>query len=108
MAWFISWGSVPKAEPDEIERMSHSIFLLRPGKPSDEVETTILMADDKPFLRFTRGQAAIERPLAILTGTSVVKAKLFETQRVLIYGPDGKWVPLKAKETKQRLPDKAS
>lgn len=94
--------SEPSMEP------CFSIYLLRPrNAPAEPVSTLIVGRDDAPFLRFTRAHAPIERPLAILAAYRPVKGKLSHFEQTLVYGPDGKWIPLPTKERREKLPEAA-
>lgn len=103
-AWFLWYAGIfPSTGPDTVEQLINSICVIRPGKAAGDPDTTVLVAEGKPYFRFTRVHAQTERPAAILTTSWVIQGKLFQAEQLLTYGPSGKWIPLKAKERRQHM-----
>lgn len=98
-AWF-NWSlRLQQGAPAEkVEHFSETIFLLQPGGIAREAKSDLLKVGDKPYLRLTRIYAHVDRPIAILSGSCVIKGKLSQAEQVLVYGADGNWSPLSVKE----------
>lgn len=69
----------------------NSIYLIRPGKGSEPPQTIVLVVKDKPFIRLTRANAPVERPVAIVTVTTVKDGQPSISEWFLVHEADGKW-----------------
>jgi hypothetical protein len=67
-----------------------SVYLIRPGVETKEPRTIVLLRDGKPIVRFTRVTGAAERPIAIMSVTSLRDGRLSQTETLLVH-TDGKW-----------------
>lgn len=67
------------------------IYLIRPGKATDGPSTTVLLVDDKPFIRLTRAVAAVQRPMAVITVTAVVNGQPSLSEWFLAHDAEGQW-----------------
>lgn len=79
-----------------------TIYLVRPAQVANAPDSLLIVEGDRPWLRFTRVHAPIERPLAIFTRTQMEKGKLSHSEQTLVFGPDGKWKPLESNERKEQ------
>src|SRR5262249_45505518 len=82
LAWRVSLAR--RSPPEQLKQMCDSILLLRPGKAVVESDAFVSPEVDTPFLRFTRAQAQIDRPLAILRTSWVLNGKLSQAEQILV------------------------
>jgi len=68
-----------------------SVYLVRPGKPLEKPQLTVLTLKDKPFLRFARTIGPVHQPIAVVTRTALVNGQLSISELFLVYDPDGEW-----------------
>lgn len=68
-----------------------SVHLIKPGNGRDSPRTTVLVDDGKPCIRLTRAFAALERPVAVVTITAIVKGQPSVSEWFLSYEANGQW-----------------
>jgi hypothetical protein len=82
-----------------------SIHVIRPGKEGNEPQTIVLYRDGKSFVRFTRSSAAVARPVAVMTVTSLKDGRFDQEEWLLVYGSDDKWKQYHAHERAENMTD---
>jgi hypothetical protein len=68
-----------------------AVHLIRPGPP-DRLTETVEVTGEKPMtIRWMRGFAPVERPVAVVTFTWTHRGELRQREKVLVYGRDNEW-----------------
>ncbi len=80
-----------------------SVHMIRSGKEDKDPHTIVLYSDGKPCLRFTRSAGPVERPVAIMSVTTLKDGSLAQAEMVLVYGSDGNWKQHRPRERKESL-----
>src|SRR5262249_27513688 len=85
------------------EEVVGSIYLIRPAKEVRNPECIVLKIDGKPFLRFTRAAAPVDRPVALVSSTAVVDGRPVQSEALLVYEKAGEWKQQRAGERTENL-----
>jgi hypothetical protein len=70
------------------------VYLVKPGDPAESPKAVALTIDGRTVVKFVRTFAAIDRPLAILTATTIVDGAPSITARILVHDSAHGWQEL--------------